>query len=94
MEDNRRGGSVLIIDRLFKEVEDKGIVCVGLDTSLDYIHEEIKVRYQDIDDIIFEFNKIIIDCTQDLVAIYKLQIAFYEANGVRGIMAYKGPWSI
>lgn len=79
----------MIIDRLFKEVEDKGIVCVGLDTSLDYIPEEIKVRYQDIDDIIFEFNKRIIDCTQDLVAIYKLQIAFYEANGIRGIMAYK-----
>ena len=67
MEDNRRGGSVLIIDRLFKEVEDKGIVCVGLDTSLDYIPEEIKVRYQDIDDIIFEFNKRIIDCTRLLL---------------------------
>lgn len=84
-----RGGSTLIIDRLFKEVEDKGIVCVGLDTSLDYIPEKIKVKHQDINDIIFEFNKRIIDCTRDVAAIYKLQIAYYEAYGIKGLMAYK-----
>ena len=31
-----------IIDRLYKEVEKKGFVCVGLDTSLDYIPEKNK----------------------------------------------------
>lgn len=79
----------MIIDRLFNEVEEKGNVCVGLDTSFDYIPEEIKVRYQNIEDIIFEFNKRIIDCTKDIAAIYKLQIAYYEAYGIKGLLAYK-----
>lgn len=79
----------MIIDRLYKVVEEKGIVCVGLDTSLDYIPEEIKTKYQDVDEIIFQFNKKIIDCTEDISAIYKLQIAFYEAYGIKGLMAYK-----
>ena len=48
---------------------------------LDYIPDDIKEKYQDIDDIIFEFNKRIIDATIDIVPIYKVQIAYYEAYG-------------
>lgn len=79
----------MIIDRLFSEIEEKGIVCVGLDSSLDYIPQGIKTKYQNIDEIIFEFNKRIIDCTKDITAIYKPQIAFYEAYGIKGLIAYK-----
>jgi len=79
----------LIIDRLYKEVEKKGNVCVGLDTSLDYVPNYIKEEYQNIDEILFQFNKKIIDATLDLVPVYKLQIAFYEAHGIKGLMAYK-----
>lgn len=79
----------MIIDRLYEEVEKKGPVCVGLDSSLDHIPENIKNKYQDIDEIIFQFNKDIIDATEDLVAIYKPQIAYYEAYGIKGLMAYK-----
>lgn len=79
----------MIIDRLYKTVEEKGMVCLGLDTKLEYIPEEIKKKHQSIDDLIFEFNKRIIDCTKDIVAIYKPQIAFYEAYGIKGLMAYK-----
>lgn len=79
----------MIIDRLYKEVEDKGNVCIGLDSKLDYVPEKIKEKYQDVDEILFQFNKRIIDETLDIVPIYKLQIAFYEAHGVRGLMAYK-----
>lgn len=79
----------MIIDRLYKTVEEKGMVCLGLDTKLEYIPEEMKKKYQSIDDLIFEFNKRIIDCTEDIVAIYKPQIAFYEAYGIKGLMAYK-----
>lgn len=79
----------MIIDRLYKEVEKKGIICVGLDSSLDYIQEEMKNKYQNIQDIIFQFNKEIIDATEDIVTIYKLQIAFYEAYGIEGLLAYK-----
>ena len=79
----------MIIDRLYGEVEKKGNVCVGLDTHLDYVPEEIKLRYQNIDDILFQFNKRIIDATIDIVPIYKLQIAFYEAYGIKGLTSYK-----
>ncbi len=79
----------MIIDRLYKEVEKKGNVCVGLDSHLDYIPDFIKEKYQDIDEIIFQFNKRIIDSSHDITAIYKPQIAFYEAYGLRGLMAYK-----
>lgn len=78
----------MIIDRLYNEVENKGNVCVGLDTHLDYIPQEIKKKYHDIDEVIFQFNKRIIDATMDIVAIYKLQIAYYEAYGIKGLLAY------
>lgn len=81
-------GEDLIIDKLYSEVKKKGNVCLGLDTSLDYIPEKMKKKYKDIDEVIFQFNKKIIDCTADITAIYKLQIAYYEAYGIRGLFGY------
>ena len=52
-------------------------VCVGLDPDLD------KMAVPDI----FEFNRSIIDATCDLVAAYKPQLAFYEAQGISGMRA-------
>lgn len=77
-----------IIDRLYKEVEEKGFVCVGLDTSLDYIPEKNK-EGKSIHEAIFAFNKEIIDSTYDITAIYKLQIAYYESYGIEGMLAYR-----
>lgn len=78
----------MIIDRLYDEVKRKGNVCVGLDTHMDYIPENMKEKYQDIEEIIFQFNKRIIDCTHDITAVYKLQIAYYESYGIPGLVAY------
>ncbi len=77
----------MIIDRLYDEVKNKGIVCVGLDTHMDYIPKYIKEN-NSVEDAIFEFNRLIIDATNDCTAIYKLQIAYYEANGIDGLRAY------
>lgn len=79
----------MIIDRLYNEVEKKSSICVGLDSKLEYIPQRLKEKYQDIDKIIFEFNKKIIDATLDIVPIYKPQIAFYETYGIKGLMAYR-----
>lgn len=79
----------MIIDKLYKEVEDKGMVCVGLDSRLEYIPMELKNKYQDPGDVIFQYNKLIIDSTLDVVSVYKPQIAFYEAYGIQGLTAYK-----
>lgn len=79
----------MIVDRLYEAVKEKGFVCVGLDSHLDYIPNYIKQKHEKISDIIFEYNKTIIDTTSDIVAIYKPQIAYYEANGLEGLIAYQ-----
>jgi len=79
----------MIIDRLYDEVRRKGPVCVGLDTSLEYIPEWFRNHFNDIDEVLFQFNKWIIDATLDAVACYKIQIAYYEALGLKGLSAYK-----
>ena len=79
----------MIIDKLYKKVEENGVVCLGLDTSLDYIPQGFKEKFDNISDILFNFNKSIIDETLDVVACYKVQIAYYEALGIEGLLAYK-----
>jgi orotidine-5'-phosphate decarboxylase len=77
-----------IMDKLYKRVEERGVVCVGLDTSIDYIPEHIMAGRTD-EDAIFQFNKEIIDETLDVAACFKVQIAYYESLGISGLMAYK-----
>ncbi|WP_294392416.1 orotidine-5'-phosphate decarboxylase [uncultured Clostridium sp.] len=77
-----------IIDKLYDRVEKRGVVCVGLDTALDYVPEHIK-EGRTPGDAIFEFNKQIIDSTYDVAACFKVQIAYYEALGLEGLTAYK-----
>ncbi|AQR93786.1 MULTISPECIES: orotidine-5'-phosphate decarboxylase [Clostridium] len=77
-----------IIDKLYDRVEKRGVVCVGLDTALDYLPEHIK-EGRTPSEAIFEFNKQIIDATFDVAACFKVQIAYYEALGLEGLIAYK-----
>lgn len=79
----------MIADRLYKDIEKKGFVCVGLDTSYSYIPEYIRKSSIDLSEVIFNFNKEIIEATKDITGIYKLQIAYYEAMGIEGMIAYK-----
>ena len=66
---------------LFQKILDKkSYLCVGLDTDLDKIPKHLL----DAEDPIFEFNKAIIDATRDLCVAYKPNLAFYEAQGLKG----------
>ncbi len=78
----------MIIDRLYKSVKEKGFVCVGLDTSYDYIPNSMKEKSLSLSETVLEYNKQIIDCTHDITGIYKVQIAYYEAMGLEGMKAY------
>lgn len=78
----------LIIDKLYDRVEERGVVCLGLDTDASYIPQHI-LSGKSLDEAIFQFNKEIIDATLDVVACYKVQIAYYEALGLAGLIAYK-----
>jgi len=69
---------MLFYDNLNKVVEkNKSFLCVGLDTDL----EKIPSFMSSMKDPLFEFNKVIIDATHDLVCAYKPQIAYYSAQG-------------
>lgn len=78
----------LIIDKLYERVEERGVVCLGLDTDASYITQHI-LSGKSLDEAIFQFNKEIIDATLDVVSCYKVQIAYYEALGLAGLIAYK-----
>ena len=58
----------------------KSYLCVGLDTDI----AKIPKHLQSHPDAVFEFNKQIIDATQDLCVAYKINTAFYEAMGLKG----------
>ena len=65
------------IDKLNEAVKkNRSLVCVGLDTSPELIPSGMSV---------LEFNKAIIDATADLVCAYKPNLAFYEAQGEKGL---------
>ena len=63
----------------------KSFLCVGLDTDLQKVPEHLLKE----DDPIFAFNKAIIDATAPYCVAYKPNLAFYEAFGVKGMMAFE-----
>lgn len=77
-----------LADRLYRRVKDFGHVCLGLDTDLSYIPADIIKSYSEAE-ALFRFNREIIDATLDVTAVYKVQIAYYEALGLEGLTAYK-----
>lgn len=76
------------MEKLVNAARIKGPVCVGLDTQLSFLPEYLKVKDWSSGEKIFEFNRRIIDATQDEAGCFKLQIAFYEALGLDGMAAF------
>ena len=63
----------------------KSFLCVGLDTDL----KKIPPHLLNDDDPIFTFNKGIIDATAPYCVAYKPNLSFYEAFGVKGMIAFE-----
>ena len=71
---------------LFENIKKKqSFLCVGLDTDLKKIPEHLLKE----EDPIFTFNKAIIDATAPYCVAYKPNLAFYEAFGVKGMIAFE-----
>ncbi len=71
---------------LFENIKKKqSFLCVGLDTDLKKIPEFLLKE----EDPIFAFNKAIIDATAPYCVAYKPNLAFYEAFGVKGMIAFE-----
>jgi orotidine-5'-phosphate decarboxylase len=58
----------------------RSYLCIGLDTDL----EKIPSHLHSYPDPVFEFNRQIIDATKDYCVSYKINTAFYEAQGLKG----------
>jgi len=66
--------------------KNDSLLCIGLDTEFDKLPFALKMK----DDTgMFEFNKAIINETHAMVCAYKLNSAFYEAEGAKGIAQLK-----
>ncbi len=67
--------------QLIEQIQTKkSFLCVGLDIDLEKVPEVFLKE----EDPIFEFNKMVIDQTQDLCVAYKPNTAFYEVYGSKG----------
>jgi len=75
--------------QLFEQIQKKrSFLCVGLDPSLDKMPKHL-LKYEN---PILEFNKQIIEATQDLCVAYKPNTAFYECYGKAGWDALIETW--
>jgi len=63
----------------------RSFLCVGLDTDLRKVPQCVLKE----EDPIFAFNKAIIDATAPYCVAYKPNLAFYEAEGVKGLAAFE-----
>ena len=79
-------------EQLFENIKRKqSFLCVGLDTDLKKVPQFLveKAAKDEHFDAIFEFNKAIIDATAPYCIAYKPNLAFYEAHGVKGWIAFE-----
>ncbi len=68
-------------EELFRNIlAKKSFLCVGLDTD----YEKLPPHLKHDPDGLFKFNKEIVDSTYDLAIAYKPNVAFYEAQGLKG----------
>jgi orotidine-5'-phosphate decarboxylase len=66
-----------LVDQIFLK---KSYLCVGLDTDVSKIPKQFRSHKYPV----YEFNKSIIDVTKDHCVAYKINTAFYEAQGLKG----------
>ena len=65
--------------------EKKSVLCVGLDSD----PRKLPACLKDSEDAVFEFNKAIIDATAPYAIAYKPNLAFYEAQGLKGWISFE-----
>ncbi len=78
-----------LVEQIFTK---KSFLCVGLDTDIEKLPECI-VNDEEIQgaeaEMIFRFNKAIIDATAPYCVAYKPNLAFYESRGIDGMIAFE-----
>ena len=62
------------------QTSQNSLLCIGLDSDI----TRLPAHFARTPDAVMEFNRRLIDETQDLVCAYKLNLSFYEALGEQG----------
>ncbi len=75
-----------LVEQIFSK---KSFLCVGLDTDIKKVPAHLIQQYDKTEDIIFAFNKAIIDATAPYCVSYKPNLAFYESMGLAGMVAFE-----
>lgn len=85
-----------IMDHLIERIKElKAPIVVGLDPDINNIPDVYKRKYYDMKDgmkavgnTIYDFNRDLIDVVSNYVPAVKPQIAYYEAYGMHGVIAF------
>ena len=87
-----------MINKLIKKIKEKEApIVVGLDPKLSYVPKHIRMdayaaygeTLEGAAEAIWQFNKQIIDATEDLIPAVKPQIAMYEMLGIPGLITFQ-----
>ena len=87
-----------MINKLIEKIQKTHApIVVGLDPMLNYVPEHIQKRafaeygetLEGAAEVIWQFNKEIVDATYDLIPAVKPQVAMYEQFGIEGVKAFK-----
>lgn len=95
---NNKIKNIMTRQELIQQIKQKqSFLCVGLDTDINKMPpsliNQMKEEYGESEWLfpaIWEFNARIIDATAPYCVAYKPNLAFYEAYGIDGMMAFEG----
>ena len=73
---------------LQNKVKENGPLCVGLDTDPSYLPKSVLSAFDSPSEAVLAYNHEIIRRAKDNAACFKVQIAYYEAMGLKGLQTY------
>ena len=76
------------MQRLQNASQENGPLCIGLDTDPSYIPENILSQFACPQKAVLAYNKALISACKPFISCAKVQIAYYEAMGIKGLETY------
>ena len=77
-----------VMSRLQDACRKNGPLCIGLDTDPSYLPESVIAKYPSKEEAVLAYNKGIVDAASQYAGCYKVQIAYYEAMGLKGMEVF------
>lgn len=74
--------------RLQKACKEKSPLCIGLDTDPSYIPESVIKCFASPEEAVVAYNQGIVEAAAQYAGCCKVQVAYYEAMGLKGMKAF------